>query len=202
MDRDDRFKREGVTIIDDVLSQYQVEVTVMEAKTRDGVLPRDWEELRSDGRETVEEHKAKIKSGELVVVQCESWWHAPDGEQIPADEKKRWEPSVMHRLVGPARTLLEWETDKLIREEYFNNGYRHRPAHEGPAYSAISHLTDVVYEEDYFENDVLHNPHGPALIRRDVETGKTIIEDFYLKGERVPPFDVKASAAPGPKLDS
>lgn len=201
MDRDDSFKREGVTIIDDVLSQYQVEVTVMEAKARAGVLPRDWEDLHNDGNETVEEHRAKIESGALVVVQCESWWHAPDGEQIPADESKRWEPSVMHRLVGPARTLLEWKTGKLIREEYFNNGYRHRLTHEGPAFRAISHLTDTVYIEDYYENGVLHNPHGPALIRRDAETGKTIIEDFYLKGERVPPFDVQASAVPGLKLD-
>jgi hypothetical protein len=202
MDRDERYKREGVTIIDDVLSQYQVEVTVMEAKARAGVLPRNWEDLHNDGNETVEEHEAKILSRDLVVVQCESWWHEPDGEQIHTESSKKWDSLVMHRLVGPARTLLEWETDKLIREEYFNNGYRHRLAHEGPAFRAISDLTDVVYMEDYYENDVLHNPHGPALIRRDTETGKTIIEDFYLKGERVPPFDVKATAAPGPKLDN
>ncbi len=201
MDRDERFKREGVTIIDDVLSQYRVEVTVMEANARDGILPRDWEELRTDGRETVEEHKAKFESGELIAVQCECWWHAPDGEQMHEDKSIKWGSLVMHRLVGPARTLLDWDTDKLVREEYFNNGYRHRLAHEGPAFRAMNHLTDVVYMEDYYENDVLHNPYGPALIRRDAMTGETIIEDFYLKGERVPPFDVQASAAPSLKMD-
>lgn len=201
MDRDEKFEREGVTTTDWLEGVFNVEISFFDVISDNHLIPREWKDSIDYQDDSSVDYGALFENGERVEIRYERW------SDVGYAEREDTKPSafrrtVSHRISDPAITITEISTDKVIREEYFNNGYRHRPAHEGPAYIATSHITDVVYEEDYFENDVLHNPHGPALIRREAETGKSIIEDFYLKGERVPPFDVEASVTPGPKFDS
>lgn len=201
MQREEKFKREGVTTTDWLEGVFNVEVSFHDIKSENHIIPRDWRASTDLQEDSSVDYGALFENGELVEIRYERWSDVGYAEQQDTSSSA-FRRTVNHRMSEPAITITEVSTNKVIREEYFNNGYRHRPAHEGPAYRATSHINDVVYEEEYFENDVLHNPYGPALIRRDADTGKTIIEDFYLKGERVPPFDVKASAALSPKFDS
>lgn len=201
MDREEKFKREGVTTTDWLEGVFNVEVSFHDIKSHNHIIPRDWKDSTVLQDDSSVDYGALFENGELVEIRYERWSDTGYAEQQDTSSSA-FRRTVNHRMVEPAIIITEVGTGKIIREEYFNNGYRHRPAHEGPAYTATSHITDVIYEEDYFENDVLHNPYGPALIRRDAETGKTIIEDFYLKGERVSPFDVKATAPASPKFES
>ena len=160
----------------------------------DGRIGTEWSELEPDDVTTIE---TMVDRGEAIRCRVEEWQHEAWGEQLRQSNR---ETKVAHRIYGPALSIFEEATGKIVREEYFNNGYRHRPANEGPALRSISHLTGVVYLEEYHVAGHLHNPNGPAVIDRNPSSGGVVSEGFYIWGEKVQPFTSQPSKPAAPEV--
>lgn len=184
----------GVTLIDCNDGQFTTLVWFHPVQLYDGKIGTEWFELDPDDVIKIE---AMVDRGEAIQCRVEEWQHEAWGEQL---RRSREETNVAHRIYGPAFLLFEETTGKIVREEFFNNGYRHRPAEEGPALRGISHLTDVAYHEEYHVAGYLHNPNGPAVIDRDPRTGEVVSEEFYIWGEKVQPFNSRYSKPATPEF--
>jgi len=88
-------------------------------------------------------------------------------------------------------------TGTIIREEYSQNGNRHRDG-DKPAYIGYDAATGKVTCEAYFQNGNWHRDGDkPAFIEYDAATGKVTSEEYWQNGSQVPGPPAKAEPAAG-----
>lgn len=192
IDYNEAFKKFGRTLIIASDGYFDAVVSFQFVLLDQGMISDNHESLIIEDK-----RKAKdlLNEGVILEGRVEEWLHAAESEQ----KNDKIDNRVHHRVYGPAITFTDEATNTVIREEYFNNGYRHRPPEQGPALRNISHITGIAYLEQFYHSDKLHNPYGPAIIERDPISGDITRKKYYLMGERVLPFENDTEIKPTPQ---
>ena len=119
--------------------------------------------------------------------------------EIRTDKLHYDELSMPGQAPGRVGVGIDPRTGAVIKERYEDEDQRlHR---EGglPADWQKDPDTGVVFDEWYFERGEQHRLSGPAEIRRDRETGKTLEAHWYQHGAYIDPPDNIPDLSGGPR---
>lgn len=75
--------------------------------------------------------------------------------------------------------FVYWD-DPFVEERHITEGVLHRDPAEGPA---LIRRASTFIEYSYYLNGRRHREDGPALIRKNLKTGVTVVEAYFWHGE-------------------
>lgn len=89
-----------------------------------------------------------------------------------------------HRIDGPSQ-IFRGRNGQVTEEEWMQEGILTRVESDGPARWLMDRETGVVTEEQYWVHGQIHRSTGPAIIRRDANSGKIELAEYYNRGAKV-----------------